>query len=102
VVRPLGYALSGITFGLPVAILGTALARGTAGAVALLVVTAGARVMIDSAPRRSCSAFMQLWVIPLADLLAFALWCWSFATRQVQWRHTRFRVARDGTARPLP
>jgi ceramide glucosyltransferase len=45
---------------------------------------------------------MQLWVIPLADLLAFALWCWSFATRQVQWRHTRFRVARDGTAQPLP
>jgi ceramide glucosyltransferase len=102
VVRPLGYALSGITFGLPVAILGTALARGTAGAVALLVVTAGARVMIDSAPRRSCSPLMQLWVIPLADLLAFALWCWSFATRQVQWRHTRFRVARDGTAQPLP
>jgi ceramide glucosyltransferase len=102
VVQPLGYALSGITFGLPVAILGTALARGTAGAVALLAVTAGARIMIDSAPRRSCSPFMQLWVIPLADLLAFALWCWSFATREVEWRHTRFRVARDGTARPLP
>jgi ceramide glucosyltransferase len=102
VVRPLGYALSGITFGLPMAILGTALARGTAGAAALLVVTAGARVMIDSAPRRSCSPLMQLWVIPLADLLALALWCWSFATRQVQWRHTRFRVARDGTAEPLP
>jgi ceramide glucosyltransferase len=102
VVQPLGYALSGVTFGLPVAILGTALARGTAGAVALLAVTAGARIMIDSAPRRSCSPFMQLWVILLADLLAFALWCWSFATREVEWRHTRFRVARDGTARPLP
>ncbi|TLY97884.1 MAG: glycosyltransferase [Gammaproteobacteria bacterium] len=101
-VRPVGYALSGITFGLPVAILGTALARGTALAVALLAVTAAARVMIDSAPRRSCSPWMQLWVIPLADLLAFALWCWSFATREVEWRHTRYRVARDGTAQPLP
>ena len=101
-VRPFGYALSGITFGLPVAILGTALARGTALAVALLAVTAAARVMIDSAPRRSCSPWMQLWVIPLADLLAFALWCWSFATREVEWRHTRYRVARDGTAQPLP
>src|SRR5437762_5724549 len=83
-------------------ILGTALARGTALAVALLAVTAAARVMIDSAPRRSCSPWMQLWVIPLADLLAFALWCWSFATREVEWRHTRYRVARDGTAQPLP
>ena len=101
-VRPVGYALSGITFGLPVAILGTALARGTALAVALLAVTAAARVMIDSAPRRSCSPWMQLWVIPLADLLAFALWCWSFATREVEWRHARYRVARDGTAQPLP
>ena len=101
-VRPVGYALSGITFGLPVAIIGTALARGTALAVALLAVTAAARVMIDSAPRRSCSPWMQLWVIPLADLLAFALWCWSFATREVEWRHTRYRVARDGTAQPLP
>src|SRR5207302_1540668 len=89
-------------FGATIALRRESLERGTALAVALLAVTAAARVMIDSAPRRSCSLWMQLWVIPLADLLAFALWCWSFATREVEWRHTRYRVARDGTAQPLP
>ena len=101
-VRPLGYALSGITFGLPVATLGTVLARGAPGAVVLLAVTVAARVMVDSAPRRSCSLLMQLWLIPLADFIAFALWCWSFVTREVEWRHTRYRLARDGSAQPMP
>ncbi len=101
-VRPLGYALSGITFGLPVAILGCLLARGSAAAVALLAITVATRLVIDSAPRRDRPLLMQLWLIPLADVLAFALWFWSFATREVEWRHTRFRLARDGTAQPLP
>lgn len=101
-VRPLGYALSGITFGLPVAILGCLLARGSGAAVALLAITVATRLVIDSAPRRDRPLLMQLWLIPLADVLAFALWCWSFATREVEWRHTRFRLARDGTAQPLP
>jgi hypothetical protein len=35
-------------------------------------------------------------------LLVFALWCWGFVTRRVQWRHARYRVARDGSARPIP
>jgi ceramide glucosyltransferase len=102
VVRPLGYALSGITFALPVAAAGTLLARGSALTVALLAVTVAARVMIDSPPRRSRSPLMQLWLIPLADLSAFALWCWSFAAREVEWRHTRYRLARDGTVQPVP
>ena len=101
-VRPLGYALSGITFGLPVAILGCLLARGSAGAAALLAITVGMRLVLDSAPRRERPLLMQLWLLPLADVLAFALWCWSFATREVEWRHTRLRLARDGTAEPLP
>lgn len=102
VVRPVGYALSGVTFALPVAAAGTLLARGSALTVALFAVTAAARVMIDSAPRRSRSPLMQLWLILLADLSAFALWCWSFATREVEWRHTRYRLARDGTVQPVP
>ncbi len=101
-VRPLGYSLSGVTFGLPVAILGCLLARSSAATVALLAVTVVTRLMIDSAPRRQCPLLMQLWLIPLADGVAFALWCWSFATRQVRWRHARFRLARDGTVQPLP
>ena len=101
IVQPLGYALSGVTFGLPAAALGTALARGTAVSLALLLVTGAARVMIDSAPRRSRSPLMQLCLIVLADLSAFALWCWGFAAREVEWRERRYRLARDGTAQPV-
>jgi len=101
-VRPLGYALSGVTFGLPVAILGSLLAGGTAATLGMVAITAVVRLMLNSAPRKPYSPLAQLWVIPLNDLLAFALWCWSFVTRRVQWRHMRYRVARDGTAHPIP
>lgn len=101
-VRPLGYALSGVTFGLPVGILGAVLAGGSHATLVMLAITALARVMIDSAPRKSYSFLAQLCLVTLNDLLVFSLWCWSFATRRVQWRHARYRVARDGTAHPIP
>ncbi|HEV3180485.1 MAG TPA: bacteriohopanetetrol glucosamine biosynthesis glycosyltransferase HpnI [Steroidobacteraceae bacterium] len=101
-VRPLGYALSGVTFGLPAGILGAVLAGGSRATLVMLAITALARVMIDSAPRKSYSFLAQLCLVTLNDLLAFSLWCWSFATRRVQWRHARYRVARDGTAHPIP
>jgi hypothetical protein len=37
----------------------------------------------------------------VSDLLGFLLWCWGFAAREVQWRQSRYRVARDGSARPI-
>jgi ceramide glucosyltransferase len=101
-VRPLGYALSGVTFGLPAGILGAVLAGGSRATLVMLAITALARLMIDSAPRKSYSFLAQLCLVTLNDLLAFSLWCWSFATRRVQWRHARYRVARDGTAHPIP
>ena len=101
-VRPLGYALSFMTFGLAPAALGSLLAAGTRPALAMLAITAVARLVAHFTARDARSALLQLWVLPLTDLLGFALWCWGFATRRVQWRQTRYRVARDGSAHPLP
>jgi len=100
VVRPGGYASSFMTFDLPVATLGAALAGLATPALALLAVTAGARLMLHFATRRSGSGPSPLWVAPLSDFLAFALWCWGFASRRVYWRQARYRVARDGSVRP--
>jgi ceramide glucosyltransferase len=100
-VRPVGYAFAGVTFGLPVTILASVLAGGTAATLAMMVVTALARFMISSAPRRRHSPIAQLWLVAFNDLFLFALWCWSFTTRRVQWRQTRYHVARDGTAQPI-
>jgi ceramide glucosyltransferase len=101
-VRPLGYTLAGVTFGLPVATLGAVLAGAGGMTLAMLLITVIVRLMINSEPRNTYPRLAQLWLVALGDLLAFALWCWSFTTRRVQWRDTRYRVARDGTAHPFP
>jgi ceramide glucosyltransferase len=101
-IRPLGYTFSFVSFGLGPAVLGSLLAAGARGALAMLAITAMARLMLNSSTRNARSALAQLWVLPLNDLLVFALWCWGFATRRVQWRHARYRVARDGSSHPIP
>jgi ceramide glucosyltransferase len=104
-VRPAGYAAAGVTFSLPVALLGCLLAAGTPAALGLLLATAVARVMLhfaagDPQPAEA-AAWRGLWLLPVSDLLGFLLWCWGFAAREVQWRQSRYRVARDGSARPI-
>jgi len=101
-VQPLGYAMAGITVGLPAAIFGCLLAGFSSITLALAAVTALARLLIDSAPRKPHALLVQLWLVVFNDLLVFALWCRSFTTRQVHWRQARYWVARDGTAHPVP
>jgi ceramide glucosyltransferase len=100
-VRPLGYASAGITFGVPVTVLAGLLAGGRGTLLVMIAITVVARLMINSPPRNKHSLLAQLCLVMLNDWLMFALWCWSFATRQVHWRQARFRVARDGTAHPI-
>jgi ceramide glucosyltransferase len=97
-VRPLGYATSFITFGVPVAALGSVLAAGAAPTLAMLGITAAARVMLHFAVRKPGSALSHLLVLPLRDTLSLALWGWGYVTRRVQWRDDHFQVTRDGSA----
>ena len=100
-VQPFGYALGVITFAVPVACIGSVLAGGSAVTLAMVGITAGARLMINSTPRKSRSPLAQLWLVALNDFVGFGLWCWSFATRRVHWRRACYRVARDGTIHPI-
>jgi ceramide glucosyltransferase len=100
-VQPRGYAFAGVTFGVPMAMLASLFAGGSPLTLAMLVVTAAARFVLDSTARRARPFAAQLWLVALNDLLTFSLWCWGFATRHVQWRQMRYRVARDGTAYPI-
>ncbi len=104
-VRPGGYAAAGLTFSLPVAALGCAMAGGTPAALVLLTATAIARVTLHFAsgvPRPADGeAWRRLWLLPVSDLLGFMLWCWAFVAREVHWRQSRYRVARDGSAHPM-
>jgi ceramide glucosyltransferase len=100
-VHPVGHALSFITFGIPVAALGSLLAGGAFPALAMLGVTAAARLLLHATVRRPGSARSHLLIVPLRDTLSFALWSWSFATRIVRWRNEHFRVTRNGAFQPV-
>jgi ceramide glucosyltransferase len=93
-VQPHSYRLLGISFSLPLIVLGTLLAGAGSIALGLAGVTVAARVLLHYLAR---PATTPLWLVPLADLLAFALWCWSFASRRVRWRAAVLEVERDGS-----
>jgi ceramide glucosyltransferase len=99
-VRPVGYSLSFITFGVPVAFFGSLLAFGAWPTVALLTITALARIFLHFRVHRSARA-RDLLVLPLRDGLSLGLWAWGFVTRRVHWRDDRFRGTRDGSAQPV-
>ncbi len=100
-IQPLGYAFTFVTFGVPVAALGTVLDGGAAPAVGLLAATAAARVMLHLSMREPGRNRTQLALLPLRDLLISSLWAWSFVTRHVHWRDERYEVTRDGSAQPV-
>src|SRR6202050_1498059 len=89
-VRPGGYACCFITFTLPMAVLGAALAGFQPMALILLGITVAARLMLHF-PRRA-RGWRQLGLIPLHDALPFTLWCCSFRGREVSWRRERFGI----------
>ncbi len=96
--QPLGYLFSLITFGVPVAAVGTLLAGGSAPAVGFSVLTCVARLALHAATRAKGFPAWQLLVLPFRDVLSLALWAWSFSTRRVQWRETIYRISPDGFA----
>ncbi|HEY1725627.1 MAG TPA: glycosyltransferase, partial [Steroidobacteraceae bacterium] len=105
--QPWGYAFCFVTFSVPLALVGAALAHFNHDSVLLLEITVAARVMlhcfgarIGRAPLRS--ALRQLPLLPLHDLLLPALWCWSFSRRAVSWRQQQFEIGRDGALYRLP
>ncbi len=100
-VRPLGYAFSFITFGVPIAALGVLLAGGAESAVAMLALTAIARILVHLRTRCQGSSALQILVLPFRDVLNVALWSWSFVTRRVHWRNDHYLVTRDGSVLPV-
>lgn len=100
-VRPVGHALSFVTFGVPVAAIGSLLAGGALPALAMLGITAGARMLLHSTVHEPGSARSHLFILPIRDALTLALWGWSFAARTVRWRHEHFRVTRNGAFQPV-
>jgi len=100
-VRPLSYCFCFVTFGLPVALLGTVLAGGSLIAAAGLAITALARAMLHFKKRSPKAPFAQLTLVFLREFLSLGMWGWSFMTRRVRWRNEHYHVFRDGSALPI-
>jgi len=115
-VEPLGHVGYGISLAMPFSLI-AALTLGAANRAWLMLpfVTLAIRLALhwmdssetdrtalaridadDEAPDALVLGLSAVWLIPFRDLLTFAIWVGSFASRRVTWRHHSLRVQRDG------
>jgi ceramide glucosyltransferase len=95
--NPSGYAGSLITYVFPLALIGAALMGFSPMALIALGVLAGIRF---STAIFSCLVMQAdlgvVWLFPLRDLLAFAVFLAAFFGDRIEWRGNRLRVKPDG------
>lgn len=93
---PWGYLGSIVTYPVPLALIGWLLgARPVAAAILVLALFCrawSARRLDHALGLRRAS----LWLLPLRDLLSFAVFAASFLGRSVAWRDRKFRVSPSG------
>lgn len=92
-----------VTFGLTWAVLAVAAAPRAWWAWVVLVVTAIARLMAAVAVGvrvlHDPQVLRDVWLVPVRDFVALAVWISSFFGDAVEWRGLRFRL-RDGKLEP--
>jgi ceramide glucosyltransferase len=93
-----------VSFGLIWAVLAAAVAPRAWWTWLLLAVTAALRFtsafMVGRRVLADPQLLMDLWLLPLRDLIALAVWIASYFGNEVQWRGLRFRL-HDGRLEPL-
>jgi ceramide glucosyltransferase len=101
--RKFGYTGLALTFGATWAMLAVIASGGAPVAWAVFAVAAAARVtmaaMVGAGVLRARSVARDLWLVPLRDLIAFAVWVASYTGRTVAWRGHYF-ILKNGKLRP--
>jgi ceramide glucosyltransferase len=85
----------------PLALLACAAApAGSHLGIALVAMSLAARGLLSGVTYwgvlRDRSFLRDWWLLPAQDLVSFAIWCWAFFGREIEWRGARFRVLRGG------
>ena len=94
---PVGNAGSMVTFSFAFALLSGLLLHFAPAALAAMAVALAARLILKlSIDRAFGAAAGPLWLLPLRDLLSFAVFVNSLFGETVHWRGTRFEVAPTG------
>jgi ceramide glucosyltransferase len=103
--RFMGYVGLGLTFGLPWALLTLICARGAGWAWALLALAAVLRIAVavgvGSFVLEDKQVISALGLLPIHDLIAFAVWIASFAGHDVSWRGDKFKL-QNGKLKKVP
>ena len=95
-IDPVGYAGSIITHPWPLALI--AMLSGSSAAAVLAVAALASRVTLYRCVERRFGLQREnYWLIPLQDMMAFAIYVASFFGATVHWRGADYRVAADGT-----
>ena len=95
-IDPIGYAGTILTHPLPLALLG--MLSGSAAAALLAVAALASRIALcRCVERRFGLPREKYWLIPLQDIVAFAVYVASYFGATVHWRGAEYRVATDGT-----
>ena len=95
-VDPWGHAGSVITHPLAFALLAAAIGSPGEG-LALTVLAITCRIVLLHVTARSHGlASPPYWLVPIRDLLSFAIFAWSFCGQSLMWRGKRYRVRANG------
>jgi len=95
-IDPIGYGGTILTHPWPLALLG--MLSGSTAAVWVAVAALASRVTLcRCVERRFGLPRENYWLIPLQDIIAFAVYVASFFGATVYWRDATYRVAADGT-----
>jgi ceramide glucosyltransferase len=101
--RRMGYLGLMLTFGLPWAMIAVPLAYGAWWSWAVLALAALLRaavaVQVGVGVVKDRAVIRNLWLLPLRDMVAFAVWFASYADHTVQWRGEVF-ILENGKIRP--
>ncbi len=97
-VRPVGYALGGLTDAVPITMLWAAATGFDGFAVGLAGIALGLRVLTHFAARKrlQLESPASPWLVPIRDVLTFVLRVASFTGRRVAWQNHDFLVRPDG------
>lgn len=97
-VRPLSYTFSFVTHALPMSLLYLGVTSTTWLGVAAVTAALSLRVLMQAVSKRSLDTRMPVrpWLVPLRDLLSFAVWAASFLGNDISWRRHRFQVDDNG------
>jgi ceramide glucosyltransferase len=101
-VRPIGYVLSLVTFGLPLSLLALASGGLTAGALTAVAANLVVRIAVRAIGRpahRRASRWREAGLVVARDALSLAVWALAFCGRGVRWYGARFSVGRNSLLR---